>query len=166
MFLFVECYICRPLRSIRFHGFHYYYESVRLLIIHQVILSLQNLVLTLTSYRDYETSQVHVIYLACSPSSIDPDNISMTSPYRSFLSACYNEECIGCCFFFFFFILTRLNHFTLSHFGSQAPLSTLKPNVTILAPRLSTGCWLNFTRLGLPPNYILHTELAHPLYIY
>ncbi len=62
-----------------------------------------------------------------------------------------------------FYILTRLYHFTLSHFGSQAPLSTLKPNVTTSAPRLSTGCWLNFTGLGLSPNYALHAELAHPL---
>lgn len=60
------------------------------------------------------------------------------------------------------FIITRLYHFTLSHFGSQTPLSTLKPNVTTLAPRLSTGCWLDFTGLGLSPNYILHAELAHP----
>ena len=32
------------------------------------------------------------------------------------------------------------------HFGSHTPLPTLKPNVTILAPRLGTGCWLGFTR--------------------
>jgi len=48
------------------------------------------------------------------------------------------------------------------HFGSQVPLSTLKPYVTTSAPRLSTSCWLDFTGLGISPNYILHAELAHP----
>ena len=35
---------------------------------------------------------------------------------------------------------TRLNRFTLSHCGSRAPLSTLKPRLAASAPRLSTGC--------------------------
>lgn len=40
--------------------------------------------------------------------------------------------------------------------------TTLKPHITASSPSLDTGCWLDFTRLGLPPNYILHTKLAHP----
>ncbi|MDM8533885.1 hypothetical protein QUF55_04180, partial [Clostridiaceae bacterium HSG29] len=46
------------------------------------------------------------------------------------------------------------------------PLSTLKPYVTTSAPRLSTSCWLDFTGLGISPNYILHAELAHPQQYY
>ena len=59
-------------------------------------------------------------------------------------------------------LITRLNHFTLSHFGSNTFLATLKPNLATSAPRLDTGSLLEITRLGVSPNYILSTELAHP----
>ena len=52
--------------------------------------------------------------------------------------------------------ITRLNRFTLSHFGSHTPLSTLKSHVTISIPRLGTGCWLNFTRQASHLLYIKH----------
>lgn len=42
--------------------------------------------------------------------------------------------------------LTRLYRFTLTDYGSVAPLPTLKPNVTTSVPRLSTGSWLDLTR--------------------
>jgi hypothetical protein len=41
-------------------------------------------------------------------------------------------------------------------------MPTLKPHLAASAPRLGTGCSLGFTRLGLSPNYITRTELAHP----
>ena len=63
------------------------------------------------------------------------------------------------------FILTRFYSFTLSHYGSQAPLSTLKPSFTASAPRLSTGCLLDFTGTGLSPACICSAELAHCLWI-
>ena len=61
------------------------------------------------------------------------------------------------------FILTRLNHFTLSHCGSHTPMPTLKPNLATSAPRLGTGCSLGFTGFGLSPNCLTHAELAHPM---
>ena len=36
-------------------------------------------------------------------------------------------------------IITRLNHFTLTRYGSHIPLPTLKPNLAASAPRLCTG---------------------------
>ena len=45
--------------------------------------------------------------------------------------------------------------------GSCAFLPTLKPNLTTSAPRLDTDCWLGFVRLGVSPNYVYDTELAH-----
>src|SRR5574344_142198 len=59
------------------------------------------------------------------------------------------------------FLLTGLISFTLSHCGSYAPLPTLKPHLTVSAPRLSTGCSLNFARVGVSPTYISSAELAH-----
>jgi len=88
----------------------------------------------------------------------DPGEISTTLPL-SVISFCLLSEgrhrlsLLG---------LTRLYHFTLSHYGSQTFLPPLKPCVTALAPRLDTGCWLDFTRLGVSPSYILNAELAHP----
>ena len=43
------------------------------------------------------------------------------------------------------FQLTRLNHFTLSHYGSLRLLPTLKPNLTVSAPRLDSSGWLDLT---------------------
>ena len=48
----------------------------------------------------------------------------------------------------------------LLHCGSHAPLPTLKPHLTVLAPRLGTDCLLNFIREGVSPYYIFGAELA------
>jgi len=58
--------------------------------------------------------------------------------------------------------LTRLTGFTLSHYGSHTSLPTLKPNLTIAAPRLCTDCLPGFVGAGVSPTYTAHTELAHP----
>ena len=58
-------------------------------------------------------------------------------------------------------VLTRLNRFTLSHYGSRTPLSTLHAGLTASHARLSTGCLLGFTGSGLSPDYTVHAELAH-----
>ena len=60
-------------------------------------------------------------------------------------------------------VLTRLNRFTLSHYGSRTPLSTLHAGLTASHARLSTGCLLGFAGSGLSPNYTIHAELAHNL---
>ena len=70
---------------------------------------------------------------------------------------CYGKEHID----YHYLYLTRLNRFTVSHYGSYSCLSTLKPNLTTSAPRLDTDCWLGFVRLGVSPNYVYDTELAH-----
>ena len=58
-------------------------------------------------------------------------------------------------------VLTRLNRFTLSHYGSRTPLSTLHAGLTASHARLSTGCLLGFAGSGLSPDYTVHAELAH-----
>ena len=60
-------------------------------------------------------------------------------------------------------VLTRLNRFTLSHYGSRTPLSTLHAGLTASHARLSTGCLLGFAGSGLSPDYTVHAELAHNL---
>lgn len=60
------------------------------------------------------------------------------------------------------YALTRLTGFTLSHYGSHTSLPTLKPNLTIAAPRLCTDCLPGFVGTGVSPTYTAHTELAHP----
>ena len=60
-------------------------------------------------------------------------------------------------------VLSRLNRFTLSHYGSRTPLSTLHAGLTASHARLSTGCLLGFAGPGLSPDYTIHAELAHTL---
>ena len=60
-------------------------------------------------------------------------------------------------------VLSRLNRFTLSHYGSRTPLSTLHAGLTASHARLSTGCLLSFAGSGLSPDYTIHAELAHTL---
>ena len=52
--------------------------------------------------------------------------------------------------------------FTLSHYGSHTSLPTLKPYLTVWAPRLCTDCLPGFVRAGVSPTYTAYTELAHP----
>ena len=58
-------------------------------------------------------------------------------------------------------VLSRLNRFTLSHYGSRTPLSTLHAGLTASHARLSTDCLLSFIGLGISPSYTIHAELAH-----
>ena len=60
-------------------------------------------------------------------------------------------------------VLSRLNRFTLSHYGSRTPLSTLHAGLSASHARLSTGCSLGFAGSGLSPDYTIHAELAHNL---
>lgn len=60
--------------------------------------------------------------------------------------------------------LTRLYHFTLSHYGSHGFLPTLKPHLTASAPRLDNGDWLGLT---VPDSHRLYSQRrtgAPPLY--
>ena len=60
-------------------------------------------------------------------------------------------------------VLSRLNRFTLSHYGSRTLLSTLHAGLTASHARLDTGCLLGFAGSGLSPDYTIHAELAHNL---
>ena len=136
-----------------------HYKVIRLLTNLRHMLRLQNVVLPLPPCDGIcQTSQVYVCYFVRSPRSIDPDGTCPASRYRLYIAACGVEEHIG----FRSLLLTGLNHFTLSHCGSRTPMPTLKPNLTASAPRLSTGCSLNFAGQGISPCYITRTELAHP----
>ena len=106
-----------------------------------------------------QTSQVCRYYLVRSPRSLTPTEPTAFSLIDCRITACDPEDGIG----FRSIYLTGLYCFTLSHCGSRTPLPTLKPHLAALAPRLCTGCLLGFTGLGLSPNCIICTELAHPL---
>ena len=54
----------------------------------------------------------------------------------------------------------------LPHCGSRTPLPTLKPGLTVKAPRLCTGSRYGSTGFGLSPNRLTRIELAHPLCCY
>lgn len=90
---------------------------------------------------------------------LDPGGTLTFSRYRMLIAVCGKRKYID----FHSLLLTGLISFTLSHCGSYAPLPTLKPCLAALAPRLSTGCSLNFTRVGISPTYISSAELAHSL---
>ena len=88
---------------------------------------------------------------------LDPDGTCSSSRYRVGIAVCCERKHID----FRTLLLTGLNCFTLTHCSSHTPLPTLKPNLAASAPRLCTGCSLDFTGAGLSPTYISSAELAH-----
>ena len=60
------------------------------------------------------------------------------------------------------FMLTRLNHFTLTHYGSHGFLPTLKPDLAASAPRLDNGSWLDLTVSGSHRLYSQRRTGAQP----
>ena len=97
-----------------------------------------------------------------SPCSIDPGS-TFTVPCHigTAIVVCCGKEHID----YYYLYLTRLNCFTLSHYGSYSCLSTLKPHLTTLAPRLANGFWLGITMLGFRQLYIKHRTGA-PIHLY
>ena len=57
---------------------------------------------------------------------------------------------------YYYLYLTRLNCFTISHYGSYSCLPTLKPYLTTSAPRLTNGSLLEITMLDFHQLYIKH----------
>lgn len=93
------------------------------------------------------------ITLIYSPCSIDPDSTFTISCIIDIaIVVCCEEEHID----YYHLYLTRLNCFTLSHYGSYSCLPTLKPYLTISAPRLTNGSLLEITMLGFHQLYIKH----------
>ena len=88
-----------------------------------------------------------------SPCSIDPGS-TFTIPRLIGIAivVCYGKEHID----YYYLYLTRLNCFTISHYGSYSCLPTLKPHLTISAPRLANGFWLGITMLGFHQLYVKH----------
>jgi len=88
---------------------------------------------------------------------LDPGGTLTFLRWRMLIAVCGKRKYID----FHSLLLTGLISFTLPHCGSYAPLPTLKPYLTASAPRLSTGCSLDFARVGISPTYISSAELAH-----
>ncbi|MDA3932366.1 MAG: hypothetical protein PF513_06485, partial [Tenericutes bacterium] len=55
--------------------------------------------------------------------------------------------------------------FTLSHYGSNGCLSTLKSYLTASTPRLTTSDWLNLTRLDSHQLYMCNRTGAPSIII-
>ena len=146
MFLFCQLLLCHPLGSACFHRFHSYYEVIRLLSSHRLSLGLRPCIkATLTGTR--QISQVHwysLVYSPCSQTPTEPADPRLTGLHCCLLPFVRHRPPL--------YELTRLNHFTLSRYGSYTPLPTLKPSLTASTPRLSTGCLLDFAGQGLSPR--------------
>lgn len=105
--------------------------------------------ITKKNSRIYETSQVYIISLRTRHDLLTPIELSQYLAYR------YCQYCLllrGKYRLLLHISLTELDIFTLSHYGSNSLLPTLKPNLTTLAPRLNTSDLLGLTRFGLSPN--------------
>ena len=93
------------------------------------------------------------ITLIYSPCSIDPDSTFTISRSNDIaIVVCCGNEHID----YYYLFLTRLNCFTISHYGSYSCLPTLKPNLATSAPRLTNGSLLEITMLGFHQLYIKH----------
>ena len=144
------------------YSFHYYYELVRLLISHLSNLGYKSLLWHTSSLLCFKYPILKNLWvlpgmlnitLIYSPCSMDPSG--------TFTISCVNDIAIVVCCVrehidYHYLYLTRLNCFTISHYGSYSCLSTLKPNLTISAPRLANGSSLEITMLGFHQLYIKH----------
>lgn len=100
------------------------------------------------------------ITMIYSPCSIDPGGTFTISRFNDIvIVVCYVKDHID----YHYFYLTRLNCFTISHYGSYSCLTTLKPYLTISAPSLTNGSLLEITILDSHQLYIKHRTGA-PLY--
>ena len=110
------------------------------------------------------------ITLIYSPCSIDHDSTFTISRVNDIaIIVCCERKHID----YYHLCLTRLNCFTISHYGSYSCLPTLKPYLTTSAPRLTNGSLLGITMLDFHQLYIKHRTGAllfcfrnYNLYIY
>ena len=150
------------------YSLHHYYELVRLLINLLPNLGYKSLFWHTSSLQCFKSPVLKNLWvlpgmlnitMIYSPCSIDPDSTFTISRINDIaIVVCGEEEHID----YYYLYLTRLNCFTIYHYGSYSCLSTLKPNLATSAPRLTNGSLLKITRLGFLPNYILSIELAYP----
>lgn len=99
-----------------------------------------------------QTSQVRLQSRCALATLSDPGGTCKISLYRFCITACCVIYRIG----FRFSQLTGLYHFTLSHCGSRAPLTTLKSDLAASIPSLGTDCLLGFIGYGLSPYCIVN----------
>lgn len=143
------------------YSLQHYYELVRLLIHH---LSYFGFYITLVStlpllWGVWDLPGITHITLSNSPCSMTPTEHFYSCLYRvsRFCLLQWGKHQLP------FSIITRLNHFTLSHYGSNGCLSTLKSYLTVSTPRLTTSDWLNLTRLGFLQLYMCNRTGAPPM---
>ena len=147
------------------HGrypFLHYYELVRPLINLLPDLGYKSLIWHTSSLRCLKSPILKNLWvlpgilnitLIYSPCSTDPGGtFTISRTYDIAIVVCYVEEHID----YHNLYLTRLNCFTISHYGSHSRLPTLKPNLTTSAPRLTIGSLLGITKLGFHQLYIKH----------
>lgn len=123
-----------------------YYDLIRLLLSLNVLSDYKSsITLSLVFTAEQQTSQVPQQYLACLPfpqTPVESPHTRMT--HGSFCLLSRNRHRLPLCI-----ISRRIRLVPLSgHCGPHASLSTLKPHLAALAPRLSTGCPLRLCRTG------------------
>ena len=141
---------------------HNYYELVRPLISLLPNLGYKSLLWHTSSLQCFKSPILKNLWvlpgmlniiLIYSPCSIDPDSIFTISRNNDIaIVVCGEEEHID----YYYLYLTRLNCFTISHYGSYSCLPTLKPYLTTSAPRLTNGSLLEITMLDSHQLYIKH----------
>ena len=98
-----------------------------------------------------------------SPCSMDPDSTFTISRINDIaIIVCCERKHID----YYYLYLTRLNCFTISHYGSYSCLPTLKPYLTTSAPRLTNGSLLEITMLDFHQLSIKHRTGAPHVFIY
>lgn len=108
-------------------------------------------------FGNCKTSQVCSQYLDFSPFFQTPAVSPRSRINERFLLAATNMRVSPTALL----VLTTLNRFKLSPYGSKSFLPTLNTHLTALCPRLDTDSLLWFIGSGVSPDYIDCTELAH-----
>ena len=84
---------------------------------------------------------------------MDPDSTFTTSRINDIaIIVCCERKHID----YYYLYLTRLNCFTISHYGSYSCLPTLKPYLTTSVPSLTNDSLLEITMLDSHQLYIKH----------
>ena len=140
------------------YSLHYYYELVRLLINLLSNLGYKSLFRHTPSLQCFKPPILKNLWvlpgilnitLIYSPCSMDPGSTFTISRISDIaIIVCGERKHID----YYYLCLTRLNCFTISHYGSYSCLPTLKPYLTTSAPRLTNGSALLDYHVGFPPT--------------
>ena len=140
------------------YSLHHYYELVRLLINLLSNLGYKSLFQHTPSLQCFKPPILKNLWvlpgilnitLIYSPCSMDPGSTFTISRISDIaIIVCGERKHID----YYYLYLTRLNCFTISHYGSYSCLPTLKPYLTTSAPRLTNGSALLDYHVGFPPT--------------